>query len=138
MYCTGCDKPSTELKMYVAGLGVALTNGMWLSSYICNECIDKIKQYESQIEEQKVESNDKNEENKLICSFCNQPSKQRAWLLCRFYNVSTKDKPDGELLRIVHYRLFHAVCGSGQLMGSAVICGSCVDEVQKVFNSESN
>ena len=111
---------------------------MALGAYICNECIDEIKRYESQIEEQKVESNDKNEENKLFCSFCNQLSQQRTWLLCQFYNVSTEENPDSELQRVVHYGLFHAAYSSAQLMGSAVICRSCIDEAQNAINSESN
>ena len=130
--------PSTELEKLVAGPGIELMNGVVLGSYICNECIDQIKQYESQMKDEIIESNSTNEENKLICSFCNQLSKQRTWLLCQFYNVSTKDNPDGELQRVVHYNLFHAAYSSAQLMGSAVICLSCIDDVQRAFNSESN
>lgn len=135
IYCTGCDKPRAELRKLVSGGGIALTNGEVLASYICDECIDEIRRVESQLEEEFSASEPDSGENNLICSFCNQVSEQRPWLLCQFYNVSTKENPDGELQRVVHYKLFHAAYSSAQLMGNAVICRSCVNEVQKAFNA---
>lgn len=138
VYCTGCDKPSAELRKLVSGGGISLTNGLMLASYICDECIDEIRRFESQIEEEFADSNPDSEENKLICSFCNQANKQRTWLLCQFYKVPTKEHPDGELQRVVHYKMFHAAYSSAELMGNGVICHSCVNEVYNLLTLESN